>query len=323
MNCWFWNIDRDRKAFFNRELKEGRLRQGWGYQEDLDLRKIEQSIEEEEPLTDRQESAWSRCSDMITRIAPGDIVVVKNVPSGDHFTLARVIEGGYRFEISEETGDQGHILPVKRIGAYNKNAEAVPTPMVRALNRERHPIRKTKAHHERVVNLAEVDPGEAQEAEPFKEMVEGWKEGLRNHLEEMLQKKLSPRRAERLVLEMLRNDGLDVEWTAGPKERGADLATKTMLGYGMSTNIAIQVKYHPGRENNPKVLDQIEQAFEERDVDAGLLVTFANELSEEVEERLTELKHRYRENVEVLYGEELYMRLLELIADTDHMIEDR
>ena len=44
---------------------------------------------------------------------------------------------------------------------------------------------------------------------------------------------------------------------------------------------------------------------------------------EEVKERLTELKHRYRENVEVLYGEELYMRLLELIADTDHTIEDR
>lgn len=323
MDCWFWNIDRDRQDFFNRELKEGRLRQGWGYQENLDLREIERSIEEGEPLTDRQESAWSRCSDMLTRIAPGDLVVVKNVPSGDHFTVVRVTEGGYRFEISEETGDQGHTLPVQRIGAYNKNAGAVPTPMVRALNRERHPIRRTEAHHERVVNLAEVDPETAQQAEPFKEMVESCKDGLRSHLEEMLRKKLSPRRAERLVLEVLRNDGLDVKWTAGPNERGADLATKTMLGYGMSTNIAIQVKYHPGRESNPKVLDQIEQAFEERDVDAGLLVTFASELSEEVKERLTELKHKYRRNVEILYGEDLYMRLLELIADTDHTIEER
>ena len=323
MDCWFWNIDRGRQDFFNRELKEGRLRQGWGYQENLDLREIERSIEEGEPLTDRQESAWSRCSDMLTRIAPGDLVVVKNVPSGDHFTVVRVIEGGYRFEISEETGGQGHTLPVQRIGAYNKNAGAVPSPMVRALNRERHPIRRTNAHHERVINLAEVDPETAQQAEPFKEMVESWKDGLRSHLEEMLQKKLSPQGAERLVLEVLRNDGLDVKWTAGPNERGADLTTKTMIGYGMSTNIAVQVKNHPGRESNPNVLDQIEQAFKERDVDAGLLVTFASELSEEVEERLTELKHKYSKNVEILYGEDLYMRLLELIADTDHTIEER
>lgn len=194
--------------------------------------------------------------------------------------------------------------------------------MVQALNRERHPIRRTKAHHERVVNLAEVEPAKAQEAEPFKEMIDGWKEGLRGHLEEMLHENVRPKEAERLVLEMLQNDGLDVDWTAGPDERGADLMTKTMLGYGMSTNVAIQVKYHPGKECNPGVLNQIEQAFEERDVDAGLLVTFASELSEEVEERLTKLKHEYRENVEVLYGEDLYMRLLELIADTEHTIEE-
>jgi hypothetical protein len=56
----------------------------------------------------------------------------------------------------------------------------------------------------------------------------------------------------------------------GSNERGADLATKTVLGYGMSTDMAIQVKYHPG-ERNLNVLDQIEQAFEERDVDAGPL----------------------------------------------------
>lgn len=322
MNCWFWNIDRDRQDFFNRELEEGRLRQGWGYQKNLDLRKIQRRREEGKSLTGQQESAWSRCGDMITRIKSDDLVVVKNVPSGDHFTIVRIVEGGYRYEISEETGDQGHILPVEKVGAYNKNAEVVPTPMVRALNRERHPIRRTLAHQERVINLAEVDPESAQKAEPFKEMVEGWKKGLRNHLEEMLQTKLHPRHAERLVLEMLRNDGLDVEWTAGPNERGADLATKTMLGYGMSTNVAIQVKYHTEKENNPGVLDQIEQAFEERDVDAGLLVTFANELSDAVEDRLTELKHNYRENVEVLYGEDLYMRLLELIADTDHTIEE-
>jgi len=321
MNCWFWNIDRDLQDFFNRELQDGRLHQGWGYQEDLDLRVIQQQKQSDEPLSDRQESAWSRCKAVLTRIESSDLVVVKNVPDGDHFTLARVT-GDYDFSISDETGDQGHILPVEPIGVYHKNAKDVPTPMVRALNREQHPIRRTLKHEESVINLADVDPSDAKTPEAFKTIIDNWRLSLADSLQSLVLDSLDPRDAERLVLELLRNDGLNVDWTAGPNERGADLETEVMLGYGLSSTIAVQVKFHRGTESQLHGLGQIERAFEERSADAGLLVTFADELAPEVEDYVTELQHEHSENVDVLYGEELYLRILELMADPDHTIEE-
>ena len=322
MNCWFWNIDRNHNTFLHDELKAGRLRQGWSYRDDLSLTTIQERRNSEASLNDRQQAAWKRCKDMVTRITAGDIVVVKNVPDGQHFGLARVV-GEYHFDISDETGDQGHVLPVEYIGAYHKNAEEVPTPMVRALNREQHPIRRTLKHKESVIALSEIDPNTAKKPEPFKAMLDGWRSELSGQVRELAHDSLKHRTAERLVLEMLRNDGLNVDWTAGPNELGADLETEVDHGYGLSTNIAIQVKFHSGTERQLRGLKQIEQAFEERSVDAGLLVTFADELSDEVEEYLTAIKHQYRQNIDVLYGEELYTRLLELVSDSKHTLEDR
>lgn len=45
MECWFWNIDRPMQSYFRSELDHGRLRQGWGYDQKLDLRKIKAKIE--------------------------------------------------------------------------------------------------------------------------------------------------------------------------------------------------------------------------------------------------------------------------------------
>lgn len=323
MNCWFWNIDRDRQDFITRELQNGRLRQGWGYNENLDLRKIQKKRQSGEPLTDREQAAWSRCKDMLNRIAPGDLAVVKNVPTSDHFTLVRVT-GDYEFEMSDENGGQGHILPVEVIGAYNKNAEGVPTPMVRALNRERHPIRRTLKHQEKVENLTDVDPQSkrASEPEPFKEMIDRLGGSLATNMNGLIRDELTPRSAERLILEMLRSDGLNVDWTAGPGEQGADLSTEMLFGYGLSTDVAVQVKFHRGTEEQLRGLEQIEEAFEKRGVDAGLLVTFADELSDRVENRLAELRRTHRENVEILYGEDLYRRLSALVANPDYSIEE-
>lgn len=196
--------------------------------------------------------------------------------------------------------------------------------MVRALSRERHPIRRTLKHHDAVVNLAGLDTedGVAQKPEPFKEKITRLEQSLADHLKDRLHENLTPKTAERLVLEMLRSDGLNVDWTAGPGEQGADLSTEALFGYGLSTNVAVQVKFHRGTESELRGLEQIEQAFEERDADAGLLVTFADELSDEVEKRLKELQHEYRENVGILYGDHLYRRLSALIVDPDHSVEE-
>ncbi len=53
-NVWIWNISNDNQKFFADELKAGKLRQGWGYEDRLDLRLIanknssKQALDEEE-----------------------------------------------------------------------------------------------------------------------------------------------------------------------------------------------------------------------------------------------------------------------------------
>jgi hypothetical protein len=39
-NLWGYRIDTSNQAFFLRELKEGRLRQGWGFDKGQDLRHL-------------------------------------------------------------------------------------------------------------------------------------------------------------------------------------------------------------------------------------------------------------------------------------------
>ena len=68
-------------------------------------------------------------------------------------------------------------------------------------------------------------------------------------------------------------------------------------------------------DDDTRGLDQLEQAFREHKVDTCLLVTFAESLGPSLSKRVAELKQRYK--VEVLYGENLYGRLLELLADPD------
>jgi hypothetical protein len=181
MQCWFWNIDRSQQPYFASELSAGRLRQGWGWE---DLRDFKSKLDHGEKLTDQESSAWNRCSQMLTQISKDDLVVVKNVPSFDGFTIVRVT-GAYGFEINHPDGwDYGHYL---------------------------------------------------------------------------------------------------------------------------------QVKYHQDKDNDTSGLDQLERAFVEHRASALLLVTFANDLGDDLRRRVDDMKRKYI--FDVLYGEELRGALLEVIAD--------
>ena len=80
--------------------------------------------------------------------------MVKNVPDGDHFTLVKVT-GDYDFELNPEIGDYGHFLPIKILGTFDKyRSAALTVKFVRALNAHRHPIRRTIAHKQTVIDLA-------------------------------------------------------------------------------------------------------------------------------------------------------------------------
>jgi len=312
MNCWFWNIDINKQKYFNVELQKHRLRQGWGYEDKLDLRKLNAS---KTPLDEEEQEAWSRCYYMLSDIKVGDLVAVKNVPDHDKFTIVKVT-GLYDFKLGNEV-NYGHILPVRIVGVYNKQSAVVPTTLVNALNHARYPIHVTHKHKQAICalasNVTETTPEERAKPELFKEKVAKWQSSLLPHLRNLLKETLSPTETERLILEMLERDGMDVVWNAGAGEKGADLLVDPQIGYGLPYKLAIQAKMHWDQDNDQTGIDQLEQAFDAHRVQAGLLVTMADTLGPDLTKRVEESKKKY--NIQVIYGEELYGRLLEFVAD--------
>jgi hypothetical protein len=150
--CWFWNIDLDNQEYIAAQLKEGKLRQRWGSKPFLNLKKLKAKPETER--NEEEQDTWERCKPMLENIKINDLIVVKNVPDRSHFTLVKVT-GEYDFQIDKAIGDFGHFLPIEVVGDFDKyRSAAVPAKFVRALNAHRHPIRRTSAHKQTVIDLA-------------------------------------------------------------------------------------------------------------------------------------------------------------------------
>jgi hypothetical protein len=105
---WASRIDKHNPGFFWEELKAGRLRQGWGYDQSQDLRVVtkkewqDRSPQQAETYRQRHmlggEGGWQL----------GDIILIPIVPTWGMFALADVV-GPYRFEIPPGYEDYGHI----------------------------------------------------------------------------------------------------------------------------------------------------------------------------------------------------------------------
>jgi len=253
---------------------------------------------------------------MLREIHEGDYVVVKNLPDPQHFAIVKVV-GGYSFE-DPDIG-YGHVLPAEIINTFHKYSQVVESrsPFISALDREQHPIRRTRQHHQTVIDLVKSDPTaeEKDKPEPFKGKIERLRQSLLTHIDDMLRKNLSDSGTEKLVLEMLRRDGMEVLWNAGAGEKGADILWNAQLGYGLDSKIAVQVKMHWDNDNDTTGIDQLVRAFGSHQVQAGLLVTMANKLGPDLQRRLEDVQKVH--NIRVLYGVELYKRLLELVADSN------
>src|SRR5436190_18909936 len=96
------------------EVGAGRMRQGWGYDKRLDLRRLRERAEAE-ALDGDEPDIWRRTWRVLVgepgAFAIGDIVVIPRILSPGEWTVVRVT-GDYRFE-PDVTGDHGHIVPVE------------------------------------------------------------------------------------------------------------------------------------------------------------------------------------------------------------------
>ena len=105
MNYWGYRIDVRNREYFYNEILEGRLRQGWGYDDSQDL-----------TLGDKTDKSAKGNFPIYNKVKKGDILLVPRVEAWDEIAIVEATEDfdkGYKFSIDEGIDDYGHIFPVK------------------------------------------------------------------------------------------------------------------------------------------------------------------------------------------------------------------
>ena len=109
---WGYRIDTDNIDFFRDELEKNQLRQGWGYEKGQNLRSL--TIDE----------GARRNLSIFNKVKKGDILLVPRLPNWNEVAVVEALEdfdSDYRFEISKEHGDYGHIFPARLLKSFDRN----------------------------------------------------------------------------------------------------------------------------------------------------------------------------------------------------------
>ena len=299
--------DRTQRDFILRELEQGRLRQGWGWKREHDLRLLAPKARSKK-LSEEEARVWRNRRLLDTEpdgLKMGDLVVIPNLPEQGRWVLARVT-GGYDFSpvpAQEGAGpDYGHIVAVSpvrdpggKIGVVEGDNEHVDARL-RATMRNMSRMWAIDALGAAVDALIDaIQTGkDTSTAEPEVRKAEGFFEAVRQAAWKHIESKYKGAEFEHLVhrlFECIYKDGRVEHW-GGAGEKGADLIVFTRDPLGIEYKIAVQIKLHEGVEHDTSSLAQIEQAKEHHKVDAGVVVTTAEQMSEafEVQRELLEEK---------------------------------
>ena len=116
---WGYRIAKDRIPFFWEELRQGRLRQGWGADRGQNLRNL---------TVDK----GARLNLPMLRVKRGDILLVPRLPEWGQVAIVEATEdweSGYVFAHHEDDSDLGHIFghifPAKFMKSFSRKASGV------------------------------------------------------------------------------------------------------------------------------------------------------------------------------------------------------
>ena len=328
MNIWAMRTSRNSEEHINfvkNELEnKGILRQGWGYCDEQDLRKIYDK--QKDPNFDWKEyssdelDAW-RSAKMLGKYIPatwnpilvGDIILVPNMPKDGFFTLCRVT-GDYSYSDDTEVGDLRHMLPVEVITkggvAYsNENVDAALRQSLRCRGRLWN-INPYKDCVDKIISL--VEKGKESVLREGSDHVERAKEAVADEIRKSVNN-LSNTIIKELysvlqgaewepvlcyVLDPLMKN-IQIEHTGGPSECGADIVINIPNPFDEQFPwiIVIQVKNYKG-EIGVEVAEQLKQAIDSRkdqgQVIAAYVLTTADDISEKLKNALTNIKEEYK-----------------------------
>jgi restriction endonuclease Mrr len=126
--------------------------------------------------------------------------------------------------------------------------------------------------------------------------------------------KLHPKEFERIIKDLLDLMKFgNTKLTAGPSENGADIVMSIDTPFFDALNVVVQIKHHPGEDNDATSIEQLETAFEYYKAVAGLLVTSGRTIGPQLRDAIERLKTSGK-TVAVLHGDELYRLILRVLA---------
>ena len=285
---WAMRTDSENRALLLDELRQGRLRQGWGHHDDQDLRMLAKKRKTGEDFSARERIAWRNRAMLGARggIQIGDVVLLPNLPSRGEFILVEVA-GPYRFEPLKLSGDAdvnrlrqdyGHILEVKKLD------ELRPIPFRDDLVHAE--LRSSLTCRSRMWSLADYGPN-IEELLVAPTTARAWDlkgsfsklldralqdvyEPLEAKIDTLLQQSFSAAEFEVPCLLLLRSlfPGAEVAHTSGPSEHGADLVVTwedpladSSSSDDLSFRAVFQVKNWRGQAHDLHAIDQLVEAI--------------------------------------------------------------
>lgn len=325
---WAMRTSKGKSRFIYEELKAGRLRQGWGGEDYLNLNVIRDARSGEKKLNDYQEDVWRRQRrlhpDEEDSIQKGDYILLPNLPDKGSWSICKIISNNYRYEIDPKFENYGHIREIKLL---NPNKPINPYSEFVSGN-----LRKTMTCRLRLWNIDDYKEdienlllviGKKNLSEPTTEANKLLKiyHNLSDKLENELKNKYHGSEFENPVKELLERIYQNVECRAGPGEKGADFICNFSDGLGIAYRVVVQVKMWEGTTEWERPLEQIKEAYNNNEhIAAGVIITTSESSSESFEKLRIKLEGELNIPIIIIDKEELtkvFLRYLPELIETD------
>jgi hypothetical protein len=314
---WVIRTDKAKTEYVAGELAHGRLRQGWGWTGEQDLRAIAADSQAGKSLNDAQKSTWRGNRRLLDSepdgVRMGDLVLLPHQPSHGSWSLVRV-SGPYRWEHATELNsydmpDYGHILPIEMVSTRPIHPfEDAVSARLRQTMRNMSRMWNIDALGPDVDELAEACSHGAVAPPPAVDRLPKVLSAVEVATWEALQKQFHGAEFERpcvLLLEALYGDG-NVEHTGGSGERGADAIVTHDDPLGVTHRLAVQVKMWSWDADWTRPLEQIRQASGAYEgITGGVILSTSERVSERFEEHRRKLEAELRIPIRVVLRQEL------------------
>ena len=355
---WASRPDRNNLEYFWNRLQAGELRQGWGSEDsqNLDrLRDAQETGEEDwwDQLSQDAKDAY-RNYPFNTRwedsMRSGDLVLVPNLPTWGYFSIVRMLDDEYHYDIDPDHRDYGHWRRVELMtpaSGINWSVVGV-SAAIRSTVRTRSRIWRVDHLADTIDELmaaARLNPDDYREstdpAARFQQLVapvgraarSAARAAARSSMSEILARGLHAAELELAVSDVLGTlyPGATIEHTAGVQEaeHGTDLLIRIfnpLEAKECSLLIAVQVKNHSGETSEG--VEQLEMAAEywrkpENAVGGRLvglaLVTTAERVADSAQARIRFLEKESGLPVHIVTRKDL----IELFVEAALHVEER